>query len=171
MKTRRGCETCGEVKADSLIGPMSAEDKEAEAGPKEGPPAMAQPLRSRRDYGASMKKEANELVRLANYLSSTWSTLRCISPGRVEISRGASARSAEVKKGDIFNITRQDTYRFYGSLDIRGFGFRHDPGFSGQKVSPGLHKPDGIEFAIIKENIVPKGTEVDEDFWAKFERA
>lgn len=37
--------------ADSLIGPMQAEDVDAEAGPKVGPPEMAQPLRSRRDYG------------------------------------------------------------------------------------------------------------------------
>ena len=47
MKTRRG---------DSLIGPMQAEEVDAEAGPKQGPPAMVQPLRSRRDYGASKKK-------------------------------------------------------------------------------------------------------------------
>jgi hypothetical protein len=44
--------------ADSLIGPMQAEDVDAEAGPKVGPPEMAQPLRSRRDYGASRRDAA-----------------------------------------------------------------------------------------------------------------
>lgn len=50
---KKGCATCGcGILADSLIGPMSADEKDAEAGPKEGPPAMVQPLRARRDYGA-----------------------------------------------------------------------------------------------------------------------
>ena len=46
-----------EKKADSLTVGISADDKDAEekdaeAGPKKGPPMEVQPLRSRRDYGA-----------------------------------------------------------------------------------------------------------------------
>jgi hypothetical protein len=37
---------------------MQAEEVDAEAGPKEGPPQMAQPLRSRRDYGCTSCKKA-----------------------------------------------------------------------------------------------------------------
>lgn len=47
---------------DSLVAPFSAEDKDAEAGPKEGPPAMAQPLRSRRDYGASVRRVESSMM-------------------------------------------------------------------------------------------------------------
>ena len=64
MKTRRGCETCGcgDLTADSLIGPMQAEDVDAETGPKQGPPVSVQPLRSRRDYGASCRCKTADLT-------------------------------------------------------------------------------------------------------------
>ena len=61
---RKGCDICGcGVIADSLIAPMSAEDKDAEAGPKEGPPMMTQPLRARRDYGSVASRVASFILR------------------------------------------------------------------------------------------------------------
>lgn len=60
---KKSCDTCGcGILADSLIAPMSADEKDAEAGPKEGPPAMVQPLRARRDYGAVEAKVASMIT-------------------------------------------------------------------------------------------------------------
>lgn len=72
MKTRR----LGSKKlVDSLIAPFSADEKDAEAGPKEGPPAMAQPLRSRRDYGACAARVARSVVG-GNVISAVAELLR-----------------------------------------------------------------------------------------------
>jgi hypothetical protein len=107
-----------------------------------------------------------ELVAVAKLLAAR-GVLKCIDGGRVETMEG-EARSADVKEGDLFTIQREDNHRYYGTLDIRGMGFRHDPGLSGRPTKPGVFDPRKMEFAVMKEQV---GEGARRGFWAVWEEA
>ena len=75
--------------------------------------------------------------------------------GIIEILKG-EARSAEVKKGDIF-IAKAETDGFYeGELKLsHGVGFSHQPGLSGKKTdtTPRNWKYPDIIFGLRKRNL------------------
>jgi len=92
-----------------------------------------------------------------------------VSPGRLEVMVG-EARSAEVKEGDTFSVTREDHYRYYGMLDIKGMGFRHDSGLSGRPTKPGVFAPGKMEFAVMKEHVGEVGLPTNQrGFFAEWE--
>jgi len=119
-------------------------------------------LKVRRDL------EAGRLDRMGGRVARSLvarKVLRCVQPGRVEVTVG-EAHSADVKRGDRFTVAREDRLRYYGMLDIGGYGFRHDPGLSGRPVTPGVFGPEKMEFAVTKENV---GMGFDNGFWAVWE--
>jgi len=88
--------------------------------------------------------------------------------GRIEIYSGDEARSAEVYKGDKFIVRREDKYRVYGDLQIKG-KFKRDPGLSGhdpEKLKTIPIPTSGIVYCIMKRYI----NNTKEDlFWACWE--
>lgn len=102
--------------------------------------------------GGSGERVASSLKRIAKDLLAMPRLLKCVSDGRVEVTKG-EARSADAKIGDTFRIKREDKFRFYGTLNAQGNMFRHDPGLSGKKTNHGLTDPNDVEIAILKENI------------------
>jgi hypothetical protein len=110
---------------------------------------------------------ARELMAVARAMVAMPRRLKCVSPGRVEVVVG-EARSADVKAGDIFIVARENPHRYFGTLDIRGSMFRHDPGLSGKPVRPGLQSPGDMEFAILKENVDSENMGRYGGFWAQW---
>jgi len=93
--------------------------------------------------------------------SSQWFV--CTNPGRIEISSGSPARSAEVKVGDVFRVIREDAHWYFGKLNLSGgSSFVHQPGLSGKNFSPKMVEHSGVIFAINKESL----NKEDDDFWA-----
>jgi hypothetical protein len=91
-------------------------------------------------------------------------SLICLNDGRVEIVKGTEARSADVYAGDIFEVTHEDNYRYYGKLSIKGF-FVHEPGLSGKRfASHSVSNPDSIEYAVIKDKVTDLPD--PQQFWA-----
>lgn len=91
--------------------------------------------------------------------------LICNNEGRIEIVSGTEARSAEVLKGDTFDATSEDQYRYFGTLETKN-GFIHEPGLSGKRFEPYFVGKPKIECAVLKENI----KEEPHNFWATWSR-
>lgn len=90
-------------------------------------------------------------------------TLICINDGTVQTTRG-EARSAEIRKGDIIKVTRENDYFYFGTPQIKG-QFRHDPGLSGRRTNNTPVNANDVEVAISKKNSM---TSDPHDFWATF---
>lgn len=96
--------------------------------------------------------------------------LRCIWPGRVSITRGDEARSADADKGDMFTVTDVDRNKnwIFGKLEIKG-KFVRDAGLSGKDPERLKNLPipsSGIEYAILRDYI---DGNPEDDFWACWE--
>jgi hypothetical protein len=109
-------------------------------------------------YGYALTSEPVEAITEKETPKS--GNLVCVNPGRLEVVVG-EAMSADVESGDIFSITSEDNYRYYGKLKIKGF-FKHDPGLSGKKQVSGLYDSHDIEFAVSKDKVDAEPS----DFWA-----
>lgn len=90
-------------------------------------------------------------------------TLICINDGTVQTTRG-EVRSAEIRKGDIIKVTRENDYFYFGTPQIKG-QFRHDPGLSGRRTNNTPVNANDVEVAISKKNSM---TSDPHDFWATF---
>ena len=80
------------------------------------------------------------------------------------------ARSAEVRKGDIFVKISDHRLGHIGKLQIGGgMGWSHRPGLSAKKTDP---KPtlQGFDVLLRDENVGEPAEEGDA-FWAKFQKA
>ena len=92
--------------------------------------------------------------------------LICVNGGRVP-TMNTDARSAEIRKGDIIQVYREDKYNYFGSPILKsGMRFKHDPGLSGKKIKNEFPDTSGMEVAIAKDKI---GSE-ESDFWATFKK-
>jgi hypothetical protein len=90
-------------------------------------------------------------------------TYICINDGTVQTTRG-EVRSAEIRKGDIIKVTRENDYFYFGTPQIKG-QFRHDPGLSGRRTNNTPVNANDVEVAISKKNSM---TSDPHDFWATF---
>jgi len=93
--------------------------------------------------------------------------LECKWDGKVSISQGDDARSAEVVRGDKFIVKDVDRnpYWVFGELQIKG-KFVRSPNLSGKDPDE-LKKipiPSDVEYAIMRDHIDKKYSEPD--FWA-----
>jgi len=135
--------------------------KEMQEYKREHHPEQGTKLQLRTDQEKRRRREGM----LAGRVAAT-RELVCVKDGRVEVVKG-EARSADVKDGDLLKVVREDFRRYYGMLDIRGHGFRHDPGLSGRPVRPGVFEPGMMEFAVLKENVGQDAA--GRGFWAEWE--
>ncbi len=95
----------------------------------------------------------------------------CVSSGHIETMSG-EARSAEVRKGDIFVKTSDHRLGHIGKLQIgSGMGWSHQPGLSGKKTDP-MPTLQGFDVLLRDENVGEPAEEGSRDaFWAKFQKA
>ena len=90
----------------------------------------------------------------------------CINAGRVA-TMNSDARSAEIRKGDVIQIYRENHYNYFGSPILQsGMRFKLDPGLSGKKIKDKFPNTSGLEIAIQKDKL----TNVEDDFWATFKK-
>jgi len=87
-----------------------------------------------------------------------------IGEGRIEIYSGTDARSADVRIGDTFTVTKEDENWYQGSLNIKG-SFEHHPGLSGKDVS-GYTSHRNVIFLLRKKYV----TNNSDDFWATWKQ-
>jgi len=90
-------------------------------------------------------------------------TLICINDGSVQTTSG-EARSADIKRGDIIKVTRENEYFYFGTPQIKG-RFIQDPGLSGRRTNNNPVNSNDVEVAINKKNSI---TNSPDDFWATF---
>ena len=115
---------------------------------------------------SELKQLINEVLQEENKVDIKFI---CTGGGRVQ-TMNSEARSAEIRKGDIIQIYRENQYNYFGSPILQpGMRFKHDAGLSGKNISNEFPDTSGLEVAINKEYV---GTNlVDDDFWATFEKA
>lgn len=95
-------------------------------------------------------------------------TLIITNPGIIQTTKG-EARSGEARKGDIFKVTRENEYYYFGMLIPQaGMGFVHSSGLSGRRDIDSTKQVDtsNLEFAISKKYV---DTNKEDDFWASAE--
>lgn len=95
----------------------------------------------------------------------------CNHEGVIKIIKGHSARSAEVKQGDIFYVDDnynkaggEDKYRYYGFLVLKNKAnaFLHDAQLSGKEIDPKEYVQHKNTVIAIQKS---KGTNHEDDFW------
>jgi len=90
----------------------------------------------------------------------------CVNSGRVQ-TMNTDARSAEIRKGDVIQVYREDKNFYFGSPILQsGMRFKHDPGLSGKKIKDEFPNTSGLEVAIGKDKVGGQ----EDDFWATFKK-
>ena len=105
----------------------------------------------------------NQIMKEAGYkvAQDKGKKFECIKEGVIEIIVGASARSAEVRKGDVFVVTAKHRLGYEGGLVTKSL-WSHQPGLSGQKTDPA---PRDYKFICLLRNDNING---NDDFFAQF---
>ena len=93
-------------------------------------------------------------------------TLVCIGNGSVQ-TMNSDARSAEIRKGDIIQVYRENQHFYFGSPTLQsGMRFKHVAGLSGKDIKNEFPNTTGLEIAISKKHVGQN----EDDFWATFKK-
>jgi hypothetical protein len=79
--------------------------------------------------------------------------LVALSDGHIQIYSGSDARSAEVKIGNILEVTEENEHFYIGKLLLQGHGFQKTPGLSGKRFDPYSVDHKTVLFALRKSDV------------------